>query len=46
MAAVRGALNDAYYDKRELSPTDILVRHNVTNPQAINLIEDISKSAA
>ncbi len=46
VVAVRGALNDAYYGKKQVSPTDILVRHEVRNPQAMSLIEDLSKSAA
>ena len=45
VVAVRSALNEAYYGKK-VSPTDILVRHTVTNPQAGRLIEDVSKSAA
>ena len=45
VVAVRGGLNQAYYGK-EVSATDILVRHTVTNPQAARLIEDVSKSAA
>lgn len=46
VVAVRGALNDAYYGKKGLSPTDILVRNHVTNSQAISLVEDVTKSAA
>jgi SH3 domain-containing YSC84-like protein 1 len=46
VVAVRGALNDAYYGKKGLSPTDILVHHNVVNPQAAALIADLSRSAA
>ena len=46
VVAVRGALNDAYYGKKGVSPTDILVRHDVTNSQAMGLIEDVTKSAA
>jgi len=45
VVAVRSSLNEAYYGKR-VSPTDILIRHAVTNPQAARLIEDVSKSAA
>ena len=46
VVAVRGAWNDAYYGKKEVSPTDILVRHDVTNSQAMGLIEDVTRSAA
>jgi SH3 domain-containing YSC84-like protein 1 len=42
--AVRQALNDAYYGKTA-TPADIFVRRDVVNPQARNLIEDLSKSA-
>ncbi len=45
VVAVRSGLNEAYYGKR-VSPTDILIRHTVTNPQAAWLIEDVSRSAA
>ena len=44
VVAVRSGLNDGYYGK-PVSPTDILVRRSVTNPQAARLIEDVSKSA-
>ena len=46
VVAVRGAWNDAYYDKKGVSPTDILIRHDVLNSQAVNLVEDVTKSAA
>jgi lipid-binding SYLF domain-containing protein len=46
VVAVRGALNDAYYGKKGVSPTDILVRHDVKNSQAMGLREDVAKSAA
>lgn len=45
VVAVRGGLNDAYYGK-PVSPTDILVRHDVRNPHALGLIETVEKSAA
>lgn len=45
VVAVRSGLNDAYYGK-QVSPTNILVRHEVKNPQAMRLIEEVSKSAA
>jgi lipid-binding SYLF domain-containing protein len=42
VVAVRGGLNDAYYGKK-VDPTDILIRHEVTNPQAARLIEEVAK---
>ena len=42
VVAVRAGLNNAYYGK-EVSPEDILVRQGVRNPQALKLIETISK---
>jgi lipid-binding SYLF domain-containing protein len=45
VVAVRSGLNEAYYGKK-VSPADILVRHDVSNPQAAALIENLSKSAA
>lgn len=42
--ATRDALNKAYYGK-EVTPTDILIRRAVTNPQAAGLIEAIAKVA-
>jgi lipid-binding SYLF domain-containing protein len=41
----RGALNHAYYGK-EVSPTEILIRRTVTNPQAAPLIEAVAKVAS
>ena len=46
VVAIRGALNEAYYGKKGVSPTDILVRNDVRNSQAMGLIEDLTKSAA
>ena len=46
VVAIRGALNEAYYGKNGVSPTDILVRHDVKNSQAMGLIEDLTRSAA
>ncbi len=42
VVAVRGGLNDAYYGKK-VDPTDILIRHEVANPQAARLIEEVAK---
>ncbi len=44
VVAVRGDWNDAYYGKN-VSPADILVRHDVTNPHSGALISDLSRSA-
>ena len=45
VVAVRSGLNEAFYGK-QVSPTDILIGHEVRNSQAMSLIEDLSKSAA
>jgi hypothetical protein len=44
VVATRDALNNAYYDT-EVTPTDILIRRAVTNPQSAGLIEAIGKVA-
>ncbi len=44
VVAVRGDWNDAYYGKK-VSPADIFVRRDVSNPQSASLISDITKSA-
>jgi lipid-binding SYLF domain-containing protein len=44
VVAVRHALNKAYYGK-EVTPTAILVQHEVSNPQAAGLIGAVSKAA-
>lgn len=41
--AVRGSLNEAYYG-RKVTPTDILVRRDVSNPQAAGLIGAVKKA--
>ena len=41
--AVRGSLNDAYYGKK-VTPTDILVRREVSNPQAGGLLQSVRKA--
>jgi lipid-binding SYLF domain-containing protein len=43
VVGVRGALNDAYYGKK-VSPTDILVRHEVMNPQTACLAQSLAQS--
>jgi lipid-binding SYLF domain-containing protein len=45
VVAVRGALNEAYYNK-ECDPTDIFIRQNVTNPHSAGLKEAIIKITA
>lgn len=42
--ATRDALNHAYYGK-EVSPTDILIKRTVKNPQAARLIDAVAKVA-
>ena len=44
VVAVRGALNEAYYDEKATS-TDILVRHEVKNPQTACLLQGLRRSA-
>jgi lipid-binding SYLF domain-containing protein len=43
VVATRGSLNKAYYGQ-EVSPTDILIRRTVSNPQAVGLIEAVTKA--
>jgi lipid-binding SYLF domain-containing protein len=45
VVASRGALNKAYYGK-DVTPTDILIRRAVTNPQSAELIGAVAKVAA
>jgi lipid-binding SYLF domain-containing protein len=44
VVATRGGLNEAYYG-RQVTPTDILVRREVTNPQAYGLLGQVTKMA-
>ncbi len=44
VVATRGGLNDAYYGRR-VNATDILVRREVTNPQAEGLISELTRLA-
>jgi lipid-binding SYLF domain-containing protein len=44
VVATRDALNEAYYGKK-ISPTDILVRKEVTNSQAAGLLAAVRKAA-
>ena len=43
IVGTRGALNQAYYGQAA-SPTDILIRRSVSNPQAAGLIEALTKA--
>lgn len=45
VVAVRDSLNEAYYDQK-VSPSDILVKKKVTNPQARGLIEEVAKATS
>ncbi len=44
VVAVRQSLNEAYYE-RPVTPTQILIEHEVSNPQAAGLLEEITKVA-
>ncbi|HSB79772.1 MAG TPA: lipid-binding SYLF domain-containing protein [Candidatus Methylomirabilis sp.] len=44
VVATRDGLNKAYYG-REVTPTDILIKHTVTNPQSTGLITAVVKVA-
>ena len=44
MVAVRGCLNTAYYGK-EVTPAQILIQREVSNPLAAKLIEAVAKVA-
>lgn len=44
VVATRDALNEAYYG-RKVTPTDILIRHAASNPQADALISTLSQMA-
>jgi lipid-binding SYLF domain-containing protein len=43
--AVRNEWNEVYYNRPGVSPSDILVRRAVTNPQAAPLAQNLSKAA-
>jgi len=42
IVATRGSLNTAYYGA-EVTPTDILIKHTVTNQEAAGLIAEVAK---
>jgi len=44
VVAVRGGLNEAYYGKK-VTPAEIIVSRDVTNPQAHGLLESVARSA-
>ena len=43
VVAIRHVLNEAYYGKK-LDTADLLIRHEMTNPHAIGLIEAVQKA--
>jgi LysM repeat protein len=45
VVAVRDEWNAAYYKKPGVTPTDILIRGDVSNPESAKLIAEISKAA-
>ncbi|HEY3275800.1 MAG TPA: lipid-binding SYLF domain-containing protein [Syntrophorhabdaceae bacterium] len=46
VVTVRDKLNGAYYGKKKVTPTDILIRRNVTSPRSTALLADVAKEAA
>jgi len=46
VVAVRNEWNGAYYSKPGVTPTDILIRKNVSNPGSAKLIAAVSKAAS
>jgi len=46
VVATRGALNDAFYAKKDLTPTDILIRRSVSDPAANPLLAEVRKLAS
>jgi lipid-binding SYLF domain-containing protein len=45
VVAVRDSLNEVYY-RPATTPTDILIKHAVTNPQAAPLLQTVARAAA
>lgn len=41
---VRNGLNQAYYNKKKVTPTDILIRRTVANPRAENLTKAVARA--
>ena len=46
VVATRGGLNEAFYGRKDLKPTDILISKTVTNSAAYPLLADVRKLAA
>nr|AEI30393.1 Ysc84 actin-binding domain protein [uncultured microorganism] len=46
VVAVRNEWNEAYYKKTGVTPTDILIRKDVSTPDAAKLLAAVSKAAA
>jgi lipid-binding SYLF domain-containing protein len=42
---VRNGLNNAYYHRKKLTPTDILIRRTVANPGSESLLKAVSRAA-
>ncbi len=42
LVKVRNGLNEAYYSKKNVTPTDILIQRTVTNPRAESLIRSVA----
>ena len=45
LVKVRNGLNQVYYNKEKITPTDILIRRTVTNPHAESLIRAVTAAA-
>jgi lipid-binding SYLF domain-containing protein len=45
VVGVRNQWNEAYYKKPGVTPSDILIRGDVRNPEAAKLVADVSKAA-
>jgi SH3 domain-containing YSC84-like protein 1 len=46
VVATRDSLNDAFYARQDLTPTDILIRGRVSNPAAAPLLADVRRLAS
>jgi SH3 domain-containing YSC84-like protein 1 len=45
LVKVRNGLNNAYYHKEKVTPTDILIRRTVANPRSANLLKAVAEAA-
>ena len=45
MSGVRNSWNEAYYGKKGVTPTDILIRGDVKNPASDKLLKAVTKAA-